>query len=381
MRILCGFLVLFVLLFSSSSFAADKILPVDYTRYDMSSTSSAAILLSDRIVTFGPIYTLDFTPRFSSAQFKRPPDFKGYVWKALQNNDGDVVVVGTHYDGPSITGDDTRQAFIARLDQRTLKVKWREDFKDRVSLDLERTQGGGFVVLTSTRGHYKITLFGPTLKNLGKHEFSASGQLGDLAVKPDGNIVVVGYVWNEERKKEQVAYWEFSSDLKPLKHQVFDKYQKERSNQSAVVRVFSSGEDIYLVNGTSQFKKGGPEGTIWVENLNSSAMWKTPASVPYAYTQHWYLDDEGLSVLSLRPDYIERTTFNSATGATTRALLTRPSEPVQCFPPRRTMSIADVLTDPQGQTLMVISSRPLDHPHAGCTAIGKLPLELKSQPN
>lgn len=357
---------------------------IKYVYISKYSPALSVIKQDESFLAFGPQTFILFNQNIArsgdysgplGAQIYGPFSLQGYIQHVRQNSDGNLVVAGLNHNR-SFSFDDKRQNFVALVQPKGFKVLKEKNFAERVSLGLEILEDRNLLILAQgSDGYFKLSVLNQKLKVLNDVTFGGGSTSlnGSLAITPEGNYAVLSF---EDIGSNNVSpiYWEFSPDLKQVEKKRLTQNSKRRGNGLDVLKLIRSDDSLYAAYGwdTGNTKDEAPD-EVHLVKIKGGNVWEKEVSMPYKVGMRFFNSDTGPYVLYPRVEYLEKITFDPKTGNRTVKKLNRPSEPVQCFPPKWKYDIVDVIRAKTGPDFIVFSNTPLDNHNAGCVTIGEMP--------
>lgn len=354
-------------------------LPLDYVYADREERARLATIIKDDLVVTGSRYNYFFNqertlPRCRGCTKPYGPysaggmPLEGYAFSMLQRPDGKFVVVGVEYKSRyELLSKDSRQGFSALVEKLKGHNNDIQKFEyGRIAVKVILAEGNQTLTLFQADGSNMIALMDSQHFVRKKVKFG-SGAKVDMARHANGDISVLGFEASAANKEVPV-YWRFSSDLKELEKISLKLPFKSRNSTDAVVKIAVSGEDVYILYGIPDgVKDKRPDGMVFrtledgkfkkTMTYNSDAVLTlTPAGAPIV-----------AAVIEGRPRVIR---YNAAKNDSTVLNFPPPTDPVVCFVEKGRIRMVDVVFDAQGRANIVLGSKPLNHPAAGCLAIG-----------
>jgi len=172
------------------------------------------------------------------------------------------------------------------------------------------------------------------------------------------------------------TYWEFTPDLEQVTKERLGMATKRRDLRSAMMELVSSEGSVYAAYGwdVSGVKDEKPDEVRIRKITDTGNNWNKDQELPYYPGMRFFMSNGvGPYMLYPRVDNFYKVSFYPVDGHATTTILNRPTDPIQCFPPKWKYDIVDVFSAKDGNTYIVINGNPLNHPEAGCVAIGLLP--------
>ncbi len=362
--------LIFVTFSSSFCFAADKA-NLKYTYTEVGTKAGPSIMLNDSLWVFGPERYMAFNQKFSVAHISGPHEIDGYAQYIRKLPDNTLIIAGLNYKGFDLLGKDTRQGIILKWNPKKLSSpieKFVELGKGSLGLEINAQ---GQPVLLSIKDGYTLTIFSASLNKLESASFGAGGG-ASFVITSENNYAVIGFDRNENSNGLIPTYWEYSPDLKLITKKYLSSDTKTSGNGFIVTDILSYKDSLYLIYGwdRSGIKKENPDEVTIKRMQNGTDMWEQ--KIPYHHNTIFYVSDDGaLNALYGKVDNIEQFSFQASDGKKATKVLTRPTMPVQCFPPDWKYDLVEVLSVDQ-KKLLVIRGDPLNHPLAGCTTIAEI---------
>lgn len=372
--------LVFMLLFSPiRAIAGETAKHVDYGWISKRAHVLTAMPVNNGITVFGSRLFLRFDDKFSEAHFSGPLKFEGYAQFIKPLSSQSIVVAGLDHKAGSLSSllaKDERRNFILKMNPETLEVQKFLPLKDRVSYGLAVDTSGHIVLLSGAEhGSYTLTVFDSNLKEIRLTTFGIGGK-GDVAFTSEGNYIAIGFDRTKDGRSGLPTYWAFSPELKLIEKRVLSERTKSNGNTDGLMKILSHEQETYLIYGWDDCPgcKKPDSSVLWVEKIkDDGAAWKKE----YSYGRHsrvFIFSDGNPFLLEPKKDAIYQTIFNKEDGSASMVMLNRPNSPVECFPPNLYYEIVDAFQLLSGDTNVVLTSRPLDNPDAGCVTIGKVKL-------
>ena len=364
------FLLLFLLAIhlSIASAVADDGIKYIYT--SKRSPANAVVHYDGSFLVIGPQTYMLFNGNIAvfdgyagplDAKFSGPSSLKGYTNHIRKDKNGDLVVSGVNHDR-SFSFDDQRQNFIALIQLKSFKIITEKNFSERVSLGIEVLEDGNFLALAQGSGRYfKLSTLNEKLQILNTVAFGGGTTIlnGSLAITPEGNYAVLGFEGVGDNEVLPV-YWEFSPELQQIDKMVLMQSSKKSGND-AVLEFIRNENSLYAAYGWDTGNtKDEAQNEVHLTKIKGTSVWKKDALMPYKAGMHFFATKTDPYVLYPRVDYLEKITFDSATGERAVKKLNRPTDPVECFPPKKKYDIVDVVQSEAGVNYISFSNTPLD---------------------
>ncbi len=392
LALMTGFLVASISLLPPNAMAETP-KPVEYIWLSKAAYALAAMPAGDDVIVFGTKSFLYFDDKVKreggyagsvGAHFAGPLGFDGYVQAAQPLHGSGALIAGVDHKGGgwfSFDGDNRRgvvlkmSPFTSAHFPEPFKVEKLAPVDDRVPYAVTVGRGDEVILLSGAeQSHFTLTIYDADLATRQSVTFGIGGG-GDVAITQNGDLVVVGFERSKEGHDDQPAYWEYSPKLELVKHKILDSAGKSSSSGDVLMRILVHEKDVYLLYGWENCSGCKREGTsvLWLEKLQGDSTWKQ--AITYDREAKLSLSREGEPLL-LEPkkDAVHEILFSRDGGRQQEALLERPSQPVECFPPEHYYQILGVFPTSSGDDHIVFTIRPLDSYEAGCVAIGKVKL-------
>jgi hypothetical protein len=221
-----------------------------------------------------------------------------------------------------------------------------------------------------------LTIFSHDLNRVvGSIKFGF-GQTADFLIRRNGNYAVVGFDTVDGVKGVAPTYWEFTPDLEQVTKERLGTTTKRRGLRSAMMELVSFEDSVYAAYGwdVSGVKDEKPDEVRIKKIAGTTDNWSKDQELPYYPGMRFFMSNDGAPyILYPRVDNLYEVSFDPIDGQATTTILNRPTDPIQCFPPKWKYDIVDVFPAEDGKAYIVINGNPLNHPEAGCVAIGLMP--------
>jgi hypothetical protein len=344
---------------------------ISYFHLDRPFQVISAIRLDGDFLAFGLRIFMRFTDKFPSAQYTAGHRLDTYVRHVRAISNKKIVAAGRDSDLRQIS------IFLTTPGKHSVPIEKIRRLRDESTYELQVNRSGQPVLLSGTsRRNNTLTVFSRDLRKVVGFIKFGFGQSADLLIKSDGNYAVVGFDSIDGLKGVVPTYWEFTPDLEQVTKERLGTMTKRRGLRSAMMELVSFEGSVYAAYGwdVSGVKDEKPDEVKVRKIADTGDSWNKDQELPYYPRMRFFMSNDGAPyILYPRVDNIYKVSFDPIDGQATTTILNRPSDPVQCFPPKWKYDIVDVFLAEDGNTYIVINGNPLNHPEAGCVTIGLMP--------